>query len=77
MTVAVVMAGSLPILFGTGMASEVVTRIAAPRLGAMVTAPVLSMLVVPAASTSCIAGVVRSARVPPPNLFPHSNPFNP
>ena len=49
MTVAVVMAGLLPILFGIGTGSEVMTRIAAPMVGGMVTAPVLSMLVIPAA----------------------------
>ena len=49
MTVAVVMAGLLPILLGTGTGSEVMTRIAAPMVGGMVTAPLLSMLVVPAA----------------------------
>jgi len=49
MTVAVVMAGLLPILFGGGTGSEVMTRIAAPMVGGMVTAPLLSMLVIPAA----------------------------
>ncbi|MGK2899577.1 MAG: efflux RND transporter permease subunit [Burkholderiaceae bacterium] len=49
MTVAVVMAGLLPILLGTGTGSEIMTRIAAPMVGGMVTAPLLSMLVVPAA----------------------------
>ncbi|KQW36850.1 efflux RND transporter permease subunit [Rhizobacter sp. Root404] len=49
MTVAVVMAGLLPILWGTGTGSEVMTRIAAPMVGGMVTAPLLSMLVIPAA----------------------------
>ncbi len=49
MTVAVVMAGLLPILFGSGTGSEVMTRIAAPMVGGMVSAPVLSMLVIPAA----------------------------
>ena len=49
MTVAVVMAGLLPILLGTGTGSEVMTRIAAPIVGGMVTAPLLSMLVIPAA----------------------------
>ena len=49
MTVAVVMAGLLPILLGTGTGSEVMTRIVAPMVGGMVTAPLLSMLVVPAA----------------------------
>lgn len=49
MTVAVVMGGLLPILLGTGTGSEVMTRIAAPMVGGMVTAPLLSMLVIPAA----------------------------
>ncbi|MEO6855503.1 MAG: efflux RND transporter permease subunit [Rhodoferax sp.] len=49
MTVAVVMAGLLPILWGSGTGSEVMTRIAAPMVGGMVTAPLLSMLVMPAA----------------------------
>ncbi len=49
MTVAVVMAGLLPIMWGSGTGSELMTRIAAPMVGGMVTAPLLSMLVVPAA----------------------------
>ena len=49
MTVAVVIAGLLPILWGSGTGSEVMSRIAAPMVGGMVTAPLLSMLVVPAA----------------------------
>ena len=49
MTVAVVLAGLVPILLGRGTGSEVMTRIAAPMVGGMVTAPLLSMLVIPAA----------------------------
>jgi Cu(I)/Ag(I) efflux system membrane protein CusA/SilA len=49
MTVAVVMGGLLPILLGSGTGSEIMTRIAAPMVGGMVTAPLLSMLVIPAA----------------------------
>lgn len=49
MTVAVILAGLLPILFASGTGSEVMSRIAAPMVGGMVTAPLLSMLVVPAA----------------------------
>jgi Cu(I)/Ag(I) efflux system membrane protein CusA/SilA len=49
MTVAVIMGGLLPILLGSGTGSEVMTRIAAPMVGGMVTAPLLSMLVIPAA----------------------------
>ena len=49
MTVAVILAGLLPILFGSGTGSEVMSRIAAPMVGGMITAPLLSMLVIPAA----------------------------
>ena len=47
MTVAVILAGLLPILLGGGAGSEVMQRIAAPMVGGMVTAPLLSMLVIP------------------------------
>ena len=47
MTVAVILAGLLPILWGGGTGSEVMQRIAAPMVGGMVTAPLLSMLVIP------------------------------
>jgi Cu(I)/Ag(I) efflux system membrane protein CusA/SilA len=49
MTVAVIIAGLLPIMFGGGTGSEVMRRIAAPMVGGMITAPILSMLVLPAA----------------------------
>ncbi len=48
MTVAVILAGLVPIVFGHGAGSEVMSRIAAPMIGGMITAPLLSMLVVPA-----------------------------
>ena len=49
MTVAVILAGLFPILIGTGAGSEVMSRIAAPMIGGMLTAPLLSMLIIPAA----------------------------
>jgi Cu(I)/Ag(I) efflux system membrane protein CusA/SilA len=49
MTVAVIIAGLLPIMWGSGTGSEVMRRIAAPMVGGMITAPLLSMFVVPAA----------------------------
>ena len=48
MTVAVILAGLAPILWGHGAGSEVMSRIAAPMIGGMLTAPLLSMFVVPA-----------------------------
>jgi len=49
MTVAVIIAGLLPIFIGAGAGSEVMSRIAAPMVGGMLTAPLLSMFVIPAA----------------------------
>ena len=49
MTVAVIIAGLLPLFWGAGAGSEVMQRIAAPMIGGMITAPLLSMLVIPAA----------------------------
>lgn len=49
MTVAVILAGLFPLFIGSGAGSEVMQRIAAPMMGGMVTAPLLSMLVIPAA----------------------------
>jgi Cu(I)/Ag(I) efflux system membrane protein CusA/SilA len=47
MTVAVILAGLFPIMWGSGTGSEVMQRIAAPMIGGMVTAPLLSMCVIP------------------------------
>jgi Cu(I)/Ag(I) efflux system membrane protein CusA/SilA len=49
MTVAVILAGLLPILWGTGTGSELMSRIALPMVGGMISAPLLSMFVIPAA----------------------------
>ena len=49
MTVAVIIAGLLPIMWSDGAGSEVMQRIAAPMIGGMITAPLLSMFVIPAA----------------------------
>ncbi len=48
MTVSVIIAGLLPIMLGTGTGSEVMRRIAAPMVGGMVSATVLTLLVIPA-----------------------------
>ncbi|MCO6057851.1 efflux RND transporter permease subunit [Pseudomonas sp. MOB-449] len=49
MTMAVIIAGLLPILWGSGTGSEIMSRIAAPMIGGMLTAPLLSLFVIPAA----------------------------
>lgn len=48
MTVSVIIAGLLPIMFGSGTGSEVMRRIAAPMVGGMVSATILALLVIPA-----------------------------
>ncbi len=48
MTVAVIIAGLIPIMLGAGTGSDVMQRIAAPMIGGMVTAPLLSLFVIPA-----------------------------
>ncbi len=63
MTVAVILAGLAPILLGHGAGSEVMSRIAAPMIGGMLTAPLLSMLVIP-------AGYLLLRRRRPTNLSP-------
>ena len=47
MTVAVIVAGLLPIFLGEGAGSEVMSRIAAPMVGGMLSAPLLSLFVIP------------------------------
>ena len=48
MTVAVIIAGLLPIMLGSGTGSEVMRRIAAPMVGGMVSATLLTLVVIPA-----------------------------
>jgi Cu(I)/Ag(I) efflux system membrane protein CusA/SilA len=48
MTVATIFAGLIPIMYGTGTGSEVMQRIAAPMIGGMATATILTLFVIPA-----------------------------
>ena len=48
MTVAAIIAGLLPIMLGSGTGSEVMRRIAAPMVGGMVSATILTLAVIPA-----------------------------
>jgi copper/silver efflux system protein len=72
MTVAVILAGLFPILLGHGAGSEVMQRIAAPMIGGMLTAPLLSMLVIPAAFRLLVLHRLR--RVDQTNIAFHANP---
>ncbi|MCC7327283.1 MAG: efflux RND transporter permease subunit [Burkholderiales bacterium] len=67
MTVAVIFAGLLPIMVTHGTGSEVMQRIAAPMVGGMITAPLLSMLVIPAVYLLLRRrGCVQVSQVKPP-----------
>jgi Cu(I)/Ag(I) efflux system membrane protein CusA/SilA len=59
MTVVAIMAGLLPILWGTGTGSEVMSRIAAPMVGGMLSSTVLTLAVIPA-----LYALVKQWRLP-------------
>jgi Cu(I)/Ag(I) efflux system membrane protein CusA/SilA len=67
MTVVAIMAGLLPIMWGTGTGSEVMSRIAAPMVGGMISSTVLTLGVIPALYALVkqwqLRREVRSARV--------------
>ncbi len=67
MTVAVIMAGLLPIMLSSGTGAEVMQRIAAPMIGGMITAPLLSMLVIPAAYLLLRGRSLRGAQAASPS----------
>ncbi|TAL99536.1 MAG: efflux RND transporter permease subunit, partial [Paraburkholderia sp.] len=70
MTVAVILAGLFPILLGHGAGSEVMQRIAAPMIGGMVTAPLLSMLILPAAFRLMMRHRLRKLQPSTPTFHP-------
>ncbi len=64
MTVGVILAGLLPILIGQGAGHEVMQRIAAPMVGGMITAPLMSMLLIPAVFRVLARRRLRSTKIP-------------
>jgi copper/silver efflux system protein len=72
MTVVAIMAGLLPIMWGTGTGSEVMSRIAAPMVGGMISSTVLTLGVIPALYALVKQWQLRrasqSARELPPNV---------
>lgn len=66
MTVAVILAGLFPIMWSSGTGSEIMQRIAAPMVGGMVTAPLLSMFVIPAVYLLLARRQLRRASNPTP-----------
>lgn len=63
MTVAAIMAGLVPILWSTGIGSEVMQRIAVPMIGGMVSSTALTLVVIPA-----IWGLVKGAQLVPASV---------
>lgn len=61
MTVTVIIAGLSPIMMGSGMGSEVMRRIVAPMVGGVVSATVLTLLVIPAIFLIWKRAVIRRA----------------
>ena len=74
MTVVAIMAGLLPIMWGTGTGSEVMSRIAAPMVGGMISSTVLTLAVIPALYALVKDWEIRraaradTARMPPARL---------
>ena len=64
MTVTAIMAGLLPIMWGTGTGSEVMQRIAAPMVGGMVTSTVLTLLVIPIIYFMAKSGEIKRGQKP-------------
>jgi Cu(I)/Ag(I) efflux system membrane protein CusA/SilA len=60
MTVAAIIAGLLPIMLGSGTGSEVMRRIAAPMVGGMISATLLTLLLIPAAYLIWRSGQIRN-----------------
>ena len=62
MTVVAIMAGLLPIMWGTGTGSEVMRRIAAPMVGGMISSTLLTLIVIPAIYAMVKAQGIRRAQ---------------
>jgi Cu(I)/Ag(I) efflux system membrane protein CusA/SilA len=67
MTVVAIIAGLLPIMWGTGTGSEVMRRIAAPMVGGMISSTVLTLVVIPAIYMVVKSRAVRRAERPVPS----------
>jgi Cu(I)/Ag(I) efflux system membrane protein CusA/SilA len=65
MTVFAIIAGLLPIMWGTGAGSEVMRRIAAPMVGGMISATILTLIVIPAIYTLVKEIAIQRSSVQP------------
>lgn len=65
MTVVAIMAGLLPIMWGSGTGSEVMQRVAVPMIGGMVSSTLLTLIVIPALYALVKGAVLRWPRLEP------------
>ncbi len=65
MTVSAIMAGLLPIMWNHGAGAEVMQRIAVPMIGGMVSATVLTLVVIPAIYAVVKGFAIREPRTAP------------
>jgi Cu(I)/Ag(I) efflux system membrane protein CusA/SilA len=72
MTVAAIMAGLLPIMWNHGTGAEVMQRIAVPMIGGMVSATILTLVVIPAVYAVVKGATMRSWALVPPGYGDHS-----
>jgi Cu(I)/Ag(I) efflux system membrane protein CusA/SilA len=70
MTVAAIVAGLLPIMWGSGTGSEVMRRIAAPMVGGMISATLLTLVVIPAIYALVMQRRLRRPVAPPMTIEP-------
>ncbi|MEE8488268.1 MAG: CusA/CzcA family heavy metal efflux RND transporter, partial [Gemmatimonadota bacterium] len=73
MTVTAIIAGLMPILWGTGTGADVMKRIASPMVGGMVSATVLTLVVIPAVYVLWRRGQINARRRPRPASTPRSD----
>lgn len=71
MTVVAIMAGLLPIMWGTGTGSEVMSRIAAPMVGGMISSTILTLGVIPA-----LYALVKQRQLKRDSRVGHDDPGN-
>jgi Cu(I)/Ag(I) efflux system membrane protein CusA/SilA len=76
MTVTAIMAGLLPILWGTGAGASVMKRIAAPMVGGMISSTILTLVVIPAIYSLWKERAVRMARREAVSTVPALEPVN-
>ena len=76
MTVATIIIGLMPILYGTGTGSEVMSRIAAPMVGGMASAVILTLIVLPAIYYLWRVRSIQQSTNPPFNLLKSSRKYH-